>query len=418
MDFNVQTIALAAQVQAFSMNTALPIYTIDWGDGSPTQQASTALHAYAMPGIYEICVQMYDADPTLPCELYQCQEVEITGNGTECPVNLQVVPDNMSAVATITGGGGATADYFIDWGDGSFSANPITQHEYANPGVYEVCVYYGVNGNIGCQSSACVQIIIDPLGDCYFDFVATVSGLDVELQVLAAGADNPLFFMDWGDGTSGETTLPPSHSYSAAGTYDICGQYSDSLNPAGCQLSTCITVTLTDNTGGCTVALNVVQSGNQVQATALGTGAVVPSYTIDWRDGSLPIFDSTGAHTYSNGGAYEICVTYSDSANAECSVTTCETVVITGVEESSVQRGIRVWPNPMNDQLFIQLPESFTSDIRLRLLDSTGRVVLAKTLFSPSADNRIALQVDALSKGVYVLEFSSDYATNTFRLLK
>lgn len=295
MDFTVQSISSAVVVNAFSNNTSIPIYTIDWGDGSPVVVASEALHEYASPGNYLICVQMYDADPTLPCELYQCQNVEITGPGSACNVDLQIDVDVQSATALISGNTVANASYFIDWGDGTFDQSPTLTHTYILPGIYQACVYYGVDGNSDCQSTACAEVTIDPkLSDCFFDFVPTANDLQVELSILAAGAVDPEFYFDWGDGSEGTYDVPAIHSYAVAGTYLICASYIDLTNPIGCQINVCASITVSETSGGCDVTLEVTQSGNEVLVTASGSGAVEPTYFIEWGDGSLPLLSSTG----------------------------------------------------------------------------------------------------------------------------
>lgn len=418
LNFNVQTYSLAALVQAFSFNTSLPIYSIDWGDGSPVETAQTGLHAYALPGVYEICVGMYDADPTLPCELNQCQQVEITGDGSSCPVDFQVVTNDLDATASVVAGGGTNAGYFIDWGDSNFDVSPVTEHTYANPGTYQACVYYGLANTADCQSSACVEVVVDPLGDCYFNFVASINGLSVDLDVLAAGADSPLYYFEWGDGTTDEGTQPPSHTYSGAGTYEICGSYSDENNPEGCQLTDCISVTINESSGGCSVDLTVTQTGSDVSIVALGEGAVEPTYFVEWGDGSLPLLASEGLHTYENAGAFEICVTYSDATNEACSATTCETVVVTNVAELASSGAFVVWPNPVKDVMTLELSPAVVHPAYVRIYDATGRFMYNEKIIFNREGRRFALDVASLPSGFYVVSLVTEQGTFEVRVVK
>jgi PKD repeat protein len=418
LGFNAQTAGLAAEVQAFSLNTSLPIYSIDWGDGSPVDVTNSALHAYAAPGVYQVCVTLIDADPALPCELTECQDVEVFADGNDCMVEPIVTIDNFLATVAISGTGSADADYFIDWGDGNYDESPDLTHTYANPGTYQVCLYYGNDGDPNCQSSTCTQVLVDPLANCYFDFIATVSGLDVELQVLAAGAENPSFYFEWGDGTFGNSELPPTHTYDAAGTYQICGLYSDANNPAGCQLNTCVTVAITDNSGGCSVVLTVTQSGDAVLVSASGTGAVNPVYSIDWGDNSAQTFSSTGSHTYTSGGAFQVCVNYSDLNDPACSATTCETVVVANVHEVALTEP-RIWPNPMGDLVWIELPFYSAAKGEINLRDATGRMVLSKSISEITPANRVfSWDVQQLPHGMYTMEIITEYGVASRRLMK
>jgi hypothetical protein len=419
MNFTVQALSSAAIVNAFSSNTSIPIYTIDWGDGSPVTVAGEALHDYDSPGIYLICVQMYDADPTLPCELYQCQNVEITGPGTACDVQLQVEVDVQTATAVIAGNTNANATYFIDWGDGTFDQNPMLSHTYLVDGTYEACIYYGIDGNIECQSTSCTEVIVDPLNsDCFFDFVPSVNDLIVELEILAAGAVDPEFYFDWGDGSEGTYDIPAVHTYAVAGTYQICASYTDLTNPIGCQINVCSSVSVSESSGGCDVDLQVSQTGNEVLVTALGSGAVEPTYFIEWGDGSLPLLSSTGSHLYENSGAFDLCVTYGDATNLECSATTCEVIVIASTEEIDSFFHWNVWPNPVEDLLNIEYEAQQAGFIQFQLKDTAGRLVFDSQGLHFGSKGTIQFYLDGMPSGMYVLECLTSQGKRAVRLVK
>jgi PKD repeat protein len=420
MGFNVQTVAFVAALEAFSDNTSIPIYTVDWGDGGPMEVGQSLLHLYSEPGNYMVCVQMIDADPSLPCELYECQNIEITGEGNNCDVDLQVEVDVQTVTATITGNGGSNATYIIDWGDGQFDTNPVVEHTYPIPAIYNVCVYYGLNGNSDCQTSACTEVNIDPFAsDCYFDFVPVATDLSVNLEVLSAGAIEPEYFFDWGDGSAGDYGIPASHVYTSPGTYEICGTYTDLSNPIACQLNVCSSITVSSSSGGCDVVLTVSQSGNEVIATAEGNGAVEPTYFIDWGDGSLPLLSSTGSHVYNNEGAFEVCATYSDVLNAACSATSCETIVVAGIQEWNGFASIRVWPNPVDDLLQIDFTPVHAGSVRFRLHDSTGRVLYESGYRQTSGGlNTTILNFDQMAAGSYYLECITAEGSKTIRVIK
>lgn len=420
MGFDVQTIALVAALEAYSENTSIPIYTVDWGDGSPTEVGASLLHQYAEPGSYLVCVQMIDADPTLPCELFQCQNIEVVGVGSDCNVALQVDVDVQTATAVITGNGGANAEYIIDWGDGTFDFNPVVEHTYPIPAIYTVCVHYGVDGNTGCQISTCTEVNIDPfISDCFFDFVPVVTDLGVEIQVLAAGAIEPEYFFDWGDGAPGDYGVPAAHQYSGAGEYLICATYTDLSNPIACQINVCESVTVSSSSGGCDVVLTITQSGSEVLVVAEGAGAIEPTYFIDWGDNGLPLLASTGTHSYDAAGAFELCVTYSDLLNAGCSATTCETIVVANTEELSEFGDFNAWPNPVGEMLWVEYALKNPDAIQFRLLDATGRLIEETRQLQTSNEQRM-IRIDFHGKpaGMYMLECITKQGRKTIRLTK
>jgi hypothetical protein len=420
LSFELETIELVATVQASSNNTSIPSYTVDWGDGSPIQIGESLLHEYALPGFYNVCVTMTELDPSLPCEIVECREVEIIGEGSECPVALDVALFVQTAFISVNGNGGAAAEYIIDWGDGTFDMNPVTEHTYDVPAVYNACVYYGVPGNAGCQSSDCAEVNIDPFSnDCFFDFIPLVNNLEVELQVFSGGAAEPEFFVDWGDGTSGYSELPLSHVYANAGTYLISATYTDVNNIVGCQLNATATVTVAFSPGECELEISFTQNGNTISVMADGVGALEPTYSINWGDGSDELFANSGQHAYQSIGVYQLCILYEDASDPACSSTLCEDIVISsvGLQEIDELSSLRAWPNPAADVLFVEYVLPSNRDVQFRLLDAAGRPVLT-TVRASGNSKQVKLDVSELSNGVYLLECSTEIGSRIIRIIK
>ena len=420
LSFELETIELIATVQASSDNSSVPSYSVDWGDGSPVEIGESLLHEYAQPGYYFVCVTMTDLDPALPCEITDCREVEIIGEGNECPVALDVALFLQTANVSVNGNGGPSAEYIIDWGDGTFDMSPVTEHTYAVPAVYTACVYYGVPGNTGCQSSDCAEVNIDPFsGDCFFDFVPVINNLEVELQVFSGGATAPEYFVDWGDGSAGYSDLPLSHVYANAGTYLISATYTDVNNILGCQLNATATVNVTFASGVCALDVSITQNGNTVSVLAEGTGAQEPTYSINWGDGSNDLSESSGQHAYQSIGVYQLCVLYEDASDPACSSTLCEDIVISsvGVDEFGELSSLNVWPNPAADVVYVQYTLPANRNVQFRLLDAAGRPVMTPVTANGRVQ-QVTIETDKLSRGVYLLECTTEIGSRIIRLIK
>jgi hypothetical protein len=420
LNFELETIELVATVQASSENTSIPSYSVDWGDGSPLEFGESLLHHYEQPGLYNVSVTLTELDPALTCSISDFREVEVIGIGNDCSVSLDVALFVQTAFISVNGSGGASAEYIIDWGDGTFDMSPVTQHTYEVPAVYNACVYYGVPENTGCQSSDCAEVNIDPFSnDCFFDFIPLVNDLEVQLQVFSGGAAQPEFFVDWGDGTSGYSALPLSHVYANAGTYLISATYTDVNNIIGCQLNATSTVTVASASGSCELELSVTQNGNTVSVLADGVGALEPTYSINWGDGSDELFANTGQHAYQSLGVYQLCVLYEDASNPACSSTLCEDIVISsvGLNENDEFSSLSVWPNPAADVLFIEYVLSSNHEVQFRLLDAAGRPALAPVKTSGNS-KQVKLDVSELSNGVYLLECATENGSRIIRIIK
>lgn len=134
---------------------------------------------------------------------------------------------------------------------------------------------------------------------------------------------------------------------------------------------------------------------------------IVGDYTSDVYDDVMPAFDIT-AHgsglailhvaPYFEGeeGSYLLEVQVSRKAG-------------TGISPEPVQLDLLAWPNPAQDELFIQLPATrlSASSGRLDILDLTGRTVLTRKLNSQDPEQLIRLNISSLPAGPYTIRVSS-----------
>jgi hypothetical protein len=81
------------------------------------------------------------------------------------------------------------------------------------------------------------------------------------------------------------------------------------------------------------------------------------------------------------------------------------------VQEESIDE-LKIFPNPFNDQLHIQLPS--TSDSSLIILDVLGKVVLTQKL---NLSHHI-INTSLMTSGVYILRITSPSGSKAFKLVK
>jgi hypothetical protein len=68
---------------------------------------------------------------------------------------------------------------------------------------------------------------------------------------------------------------------------------------------------------------------------------------------------------------------------------------------------VQIYPNPVNDYLFVEINSSLTSMPRISLTGISGQELLPESPGSASGDKTIRLDVSKLPKGVYVLKIIS-----------
>ena len=158
------------------------------------------------------------------------------------------------------------------------------------------------------------------------------------------------------------------------------------------------TYTFTPTSGQCvttatmTVVVNSVNAGTTVQGNTITASATGATYHwINCAD-NQPINGATNASfTPTQNGSYAVVVTQNG-----CSATSnCVIISTVGLEAMS-QNGWNIYPNPANDQLFIEVSEA----VGISLIDMTGKVIQHEDL--KSGNNTI--QISSLTPGVYFIK--------------
>ena len=77
---------------------------------------------------------------------------------------------------------------------------------------------------------------------------------------------------------------------------------------------------------------------------------------------------------------------------------------------------VNLYPNPVNQDLNIEFSENPTSQVQLKLMDLTGKVIVTRIVNSPS--NILRLNMNDLTAGVYFLEIRMQMKRTVFKILK
>ena len=130
-----------------------------------------------------------------------------------------------------------------------------------------------------------------------------------------------------------------------------------------------------------------------------------PPYTYEWfliADGSLVSEEELLVLTESGlAGDYQLVV--SDSQG--CSVS--NEIIVTGLEELNGELSIRFYPNPVSDQISIQLLGTGNERATLRIFDAAGREVHRDSRVDVGRGT-FQLDVSSWSAGVYLLRLETD----------
>ena len=204
--------------------------------------------------------------------------------------------------------------------------------------------------------------------------------------------------------------------------YVSCG--SGTVNPNGCKAKASFSIFKDSSNVGNYFAYN------------LSTGTGVLSYLWNFGDGSTST-QQYPFHQYATPGHYIVCLTITaTSGTATCTDSNCDSSsvhkmsagflmgqlnvkpqVTTGVKENAIINGLNAFPNPMADELTIEVELTNNKvDFTYSIIDALGQVVLSNKL----VDSKTIVNTTSLDKGFYFLTiFSSDKKSEkTIKLVK
>ena len=164
---------------------------------------------------------------------------------------------------------------------------------------------------------------------------------------------------------------------------------------------------------------------------ALNLGADVTSCL----DGGVTIFASNAYDTYnwSNGGTTNVLsvtgamagsgstdhILTVTQASSGCSAR--DTVNITfqscvGLNEVDADLNVNLYPNPASNFVTIEVFDKYnTGDLRLEIMNSLGQVISSRSI--TNSNEKIIMDVNNFSKGLYFVRISSDKVYMTKKLL-
>jgi hypothetical protein len=148
----------------------------------------------------------------------------------------------------------------------------------------------------------------------------------------------------------------------------------------------------------------LLQNGNNLSVT--------PAYQWILNGNAIP-GATASTYTATSTGGYEVQVT---DANG-CIGTSDTTNVIVGLRNPSAL-GASLFPNPASQSASVLLTLDAAAALQLRLIDAHGKVVMQSELQATAGQNRMDLNVAALSAGVYHLHLSNGAAQQVFKFVK
>lgn len=199
-------------------------YTFAYGDGTSNSFFSSS-HTYSSAGVYNVSVTA--TDPLSVCSYSTVQSVTVSI--MTCSLNAAFTYTNGTGATlnflSVSSGTSPTTNYFWNFGDGGYGGGQSTSHTYTSNGVYTVTHNVIDSVQFTCSSLSTQTINLNSPCIVNTNFTMAKDSALMPAIVWNAYPNYPSNIVSavwsWGDGTS-TTALYPSHTYSGAGTYNIC----------------------------------------------------------------------------------------------------------------------------------------------------------------------------------------------------
>jgi PKD repeat protein len=163
--------------------------------------------------------------------------------------------------------------------------------------------------------------------------------------------------------------------------------------------------------------------------TSIGVGL---TYLWNFGDGTTSTLPYP-THTYSPPGSYIVCLTiYSGTV---CTSTTCDSSSVfraasgfvmshlnvkpagsVGIKELDASIGLNAYPNPIENELTIEVSNKDSKVVNYKIIDALGRIVLAGTI----GNSKVTFSTSQLERGFYNLIISNETGKTlkTVKLIK
>jgi gliding motility-associated-like protein len=294
---------------SFTDTTAGPgpyTYLWDFGDGSSSTDPNP-VHNYTSFGNFNVTLTVTNAggcsatvtvadfvqiSPTIDIDFLPSVTVVCQGES--------IFFDNLS--------GSSSGDWLWDFGDGTTSTEFEPSHIYSAPGVYSVSLSADFGGGCTGDISYPALITINDAPEVSFTATDSVSVCELPLVVtftpeVVGGLSSLLWEFEFGGGVSTSTSLSPTFSWTAEGTWDVT---LTATNPAGC--STTYTAADYIFIGELTVIPTVDAAQGCIPMNASFSASAeeeLVSFEWDFGDGSTST-EAAPSHVYSTPGCFDV----------------------------------------------------------------------------------------------------------------
>lgn len=368
-------------------------YLWDFGDGNTSSDENPS-HTYGGAGSYTVSLTTIGVLPCANNTVSQVINVTCTPPSPAFSfiTNEKEVTFNNESV-------NADSIRWFSLDDPTFISNEFSPtHTFAEEGTYAVCLEVKNH----CQTITLCKNITVTCTKPVAKFNINSDELEITLDNQSTDYDEVF----WSTDGFSSFNDSPTFSYADRGTYVIC------LRVANECAADSICKTVTVNCAPPVPDFSFTQSNATFRFTDLTNNAV--SWIWSYGDGVIDT-EQNPFHVFENLGDYLVCLTVYNACGDF--FTTCQEVYVTSLSTSinNNQKELgNIYPNPVKDQLHIDLNDVTGNGITAEVYSVTGELVYTKYL--TTQQNLISLA--ELQAGVYTVKLVAEDGIWTKQVIK
>jgi len=407
-------------------NLSAPVTTADsvrwtFGDGTSVNgiqgdpNVANPTHDYIQGGIYVVCLRVkkaITASGTAPCVREICKTIVV-----ETPCNFQVnfsmhrdsVNTRKVYFTNLTIAPSTTAIAKWSFGDGTFAGTWNAVHEYAQPGMYRVCLTVQTAPN--CIKEKCDTVVIPvPPPSCQdiskFRFEKFSSDNQKYKFIPEYLSSDIVYTWTFGDGTGSHDPVA-THRYNQPGLYIAC---LTAWRGPNCASTTCKEIRVLPQINCDSIHISYTYQKDPL----------VPNKIYFYANANWPILDQTWmitklspsttppvvlhqnnpVYVFHDTGFYRVClkaITLGGCVKEYCSIIRIEHVVNTVCE-------LQAYPNPTSNLINVNVVLTQPVMIDAYIYNTLNVLVKQKHQQGVTGNNLVTINVNDLTPGLYTIK--------------
>lgn len=90
---------------------------------------------------------------------------------------------------------------------------------------------------------------------------------------------------------------------------------------------------------------------------------------------------------------------------------------VAGIDAQESDFTFSIYPNPANEMITVSFMEENSTELKIELMDLTGKIVIEKNLIAGTGENSIRFMTDDIEAGAYFIRLISEKGTSTQKLI-